>query len=232
MKDFFDKHRALCLIVLGIFAVVLFVFYFRALTQPGIWYRQSFLAQQEDGSFFGRDEWYNAYRLSIPSKTSDEAEVLLNVNDETRVYRVTFGDVVTIAENETTVFTGQVYEGDPKILVDQAGEPIFPLTVYAGGVTPEQEELFPNLNTVYYWAEMETPDTRGDISVIFLLVLILAFLFVDIRWPNLFWNIRYFLAVDGGEPSEFYRVCQGVGRVLMVVLFFIAALAGLNLFSR
>ncbi|MBQ3055299.1 MAG: hypothetical protein IJC88_04265 [Oscillospiraceae bacterium] len=232
MKAFFEKHRTLSLIVLGVFAVVILFFYLRALHQPGVWYRQSFLAQQEDGSFSGRDEWYNAYRLSISSKTLDEAEVSLKVNDETRIYCVTFGETVTISENGTTVFTGQAHEGDPWLLIDQAGDPIFPITVYAGGVTPKQEELFPNLNTVYNWATMETPDTRGETSVIFVLILILVFLFIDIHWPDLFWNLRYCLAVDGGEPSEFYRVCQGIGRILMVILFFIAALSGLNLFSR
>lgn len=235
MREFYQRHRTACLIVLGIFAVVVFCFYLRALGQPGFRYRDFFMAQQDDGSFIGRDEWYHAYRLS---KSTDGEDVTLSfsVNDETRTYRVRFGETnenmvktAEIFENDVSIFSGEVHEmGDSWLLMDEEGNTEVPFTVVVGGVMPEQTELFPNPSTIYNWAVREECGTRGDFTVLFYIAMLLAFLFVDLRFPNFFWNLKHALAVDGGEPSEFYRVMQVVGRIIVVIAIGMIMLTSLN----
>jgi len=228
MTAFFKKHRTVCLIVLGILIAVILFFYLRALGQPGVWYRNFFLSQQEDGSFTGRDEWYNEYRLSV-SPAESEAEISFSVNDETRVYRVHHGETVEIFENDMLLFSGEAHPmGDSWLLMDETGNAEVPFTVVVGGIVPEQHELFPEPSTVYHWAVREECGTRGDFTVLIYIVLLLVFLFVDLRFPNFFWNLRYALAVDGGEPSEFYRVGQAVGRVIAVIAIGMIMLASLK----
>jgi len=236
MREFYQKHRTACLIGIGILFAVIFFFYLRALGEPGIWYRDFFMVQQEDGSFIGRDEWYNTYRLS---KTIDESEVSISfsVNDESRAYRVRFGEpndkmvqTAEIFENDVRVFSGDVHPmGDSWLLIDENGEEDLPFTVVVGGIMPKQEELFPSPSTVYHWAVREECGTRGDFTVLIYIAALLAFLFVDLRFPDFFWNLKHALTVDGGEPSEFYRVMQVVGRIIVVLAIGMIMLSSLKL---
>ena len=51
-------------------------------------------------------------------------------------------------------------------------------------------------------------------------------LFLDLRFPLLFWNLRHGLEVSGGEPTDWYYSMQRVGRITDIVgIFVLAALS-------
>ena len=63
-------------------------------------------------------------------------------------------------------------------------------------------------------------DRRGASMLMALL------LFLDLRFPLLFWNLRHGLEVSGGEPTGWYYSMQRVGRITDIVgIFVLAALS-------
>ena len=52
--------------------------------------------------------------------------------------------------------------------------------------------------------------------MLLLILLGAAILFIDIKFPDLFWILEHRLEVDGGEPSDWYRSGQKFGRVMLV----------------
>ena len=123
-----------------------------------------------------------------------------------------------ISENDTLVFEGKaVSMGDSYILMDNNNEPLNMVTVIVGGVTPEAEELFPNHTRIFNLAVADKYNIRGNLMMLILILLFAVVLFVDIKFPNFFWILEHRLDVDGGEPSDWYRFGQGVGRVILAV---------------
>ena len=60
-------------------------------------------------------------------------------------------------------------------------------------------------------------ETRGNLWFLLPMWLLALVLFLDIKFPLLFWNLSHGLAVQGGEPSEWYCTMQKVSRDLMEV---------------
>lgn len=61
------------------------------------------------------------------------------------------------------------------------------------------------------------PDVRGNLTMLVYIVFALVFLILDIVFPNLFFDLKYRFAVEGGGPSDMYRSGQKFGRVLLVI---------------
>ena len=219
MAQFFSTHKKLCIIVGVILAVSLLALYLYAAFLPGVWHRDAFLYQQKDGEFTGSD-LYAEYKMNIDNKENG-AEIDFSVNGIEKNYKVDFNlnDMsAQISENDTLVFEGKaVSMGDSYILMDNNNEPLNMVTVIVGGVTPEAEELFPNHTRIFNLAVADKYNIRGNLMMLILILLFAVVLFVDIKFPNFFWILEHRLDVDGGEPSDWYRFGQGVGRVILAV---------------
>lgn len=199
-------------------AVVLVAVYLVAFFKPGVWHRQTFLYREADYVYSGQDE-FAYYHLQVFPQESG-VTVSFRVNDTTREYAVeTEGDALTICEGETVLFSGKVLPfGDTYMLENENGELEIPITVIAGGVTPEESELFPNVNQLYDWAIVREDSVRGDFGALAVLLISALFLALDLIFPNLFFYLSHGLAVDGGEPSAFYRFGQIISRILLGLL--------------
>lgn len=208
------KKQTACRVLLVCIAVALIAVYLVAFFKPGVWHRNTFLYREADGVYSGTDE-FATYRLQVQGD-----ELSFAVNDTTREYEVeTAGDALTIREGETVLFSGKVLPfGDTYMLENEDGELEIPITIIAGGVTPEESELFPNVNQLYEWAIVQEESVRGDFGALAVLLISALVLILDLIFPNLFFYLSHGLAVDGGEPSGFYRFGQKVSRILLGLL--------------
>ena len=170
--------------------VGLMILYLCAASRPGVWLRDAFLYRQTDGSFAGRDE-YGIYALTVTA-AEHETQAVFAMNGETIQYRI----VTSSQENV------QIYQDDRKIVVN--GE-------------YQQQDLLPTCQWLYNIAVGGRMETRGNLWFLLPMGLLALVLFLDIKFPLLFWNLSHGLAVQGGEPSEWYCTMQKVSRDLMEV---------------
>lgn len=202
---------AACVLGLVVIAVYIWLIF-----SPGVRYRGVFLSPQEDGSYAGSSLEY-AYRLAV-APGSGETSIDFTVNGETRTYRV----VRTPRENGSGEEVSFYRDGEFAARTDawpNAGA--YSLDVYAiDGYVLEtfSEGSFPTFSQLYEWSAAFQTDTRGYPVFLLLFFLVLAVLILDIAFPNLFFYLQHGLAVDGGEPSGFYRAGQKLGRVVIAIL--------------
>lgn len=212
MVDYLRGHKKLTVILAIVFSLVLLGLYLWALLRPGIWYEDTFLYRQKDGSYAG-SAGYADFELHV-AKAEGETQIRFRVNDLWKDYRVRIsGTAVTIFAQDLQIFAGQVQSlGDYSYLTDADGEMIFLVEADYGGVVQDPEELLPNSLELYSWAAGLREDTRGKPEMLVAIGAIALILALDIAFPDLFFILKYRMAVDGGEPSDFYRSGQIIGR--------------------
>ena len=218
IQTLYDKHKKACLIVAGALAALIIGLYLSALFQPGYWYMDAFLTKQDNGSFVGSDA-YGSYYLKI-DRTADKATVTFSVDELAKEYLITgtaTGENVHIYEGDALVFRGhEVRTGDDTyMLMGYDGYEDNSIRIFASGIQPAPEELFPSYSTLYNWAASDETDTRGEPGMLFIILFLGVFLALDIRFPDMFFTLKYRHYVDGGEPSEWYRTSQKVGRFVI-----------------
>lgn len=221
MVDFISKHKKPCIIVGISLAVVLLAIYLRAIFLPGLWHGDAFLYQQDDGSFAGSDI-YAEYKMHI--KPADYGtDIDFSVNDKTKHYQVQYdkNDLnrnVAVLENGIVICKGKALgtENNWHVLDDATGFSN-EVSVRVGNAAPTEEELFPGYTRLYNWSVNEKYDTRGEPWMLAYIVLLALILFLDIKFPNLFWILEHRLEVDGGEPSDWYLFGQKVGRFVLSI---------------
>lgn len=220
LKRVFKEHKKLC-ILSGVIVFILIVVYFHAMFLPGIWFRETFLYRQSDGSYTGSD--YNAdYQMYI-TRTEDGADIDFSVNGNKKQYRIFHNNGnsnIQIYENEELVFTGSgIPQGDSwYLLVDEEGKcPDDMEFTISMSDTVAEVDLFPAKGWLYTWTVAEKDDIRGNPEMIIVILFCAVVLFLDIKFPDLFFILNYRLSVKGGEPSDWYRATQSVGRVLLVI---------------
>lgn len=220
MFEFVSKHKKPCIITGIVLVVVLLALYLRAIFLPGLWHGDAFLYKQDDGSFSGSDI-YAEYKMNI--KPADYGtDIVFSVNDKINHYQVKYDNDdpyrnVEVLENGTTVCKGKALGAENNwFLIDDELGSSNEISVRVENEAPTLEELFPSCTRLYNWSVNEDYDTRGNPGVLFLIVLFALILFLDIKFPMLFWILEHRLEVDGGEPSDWYVFGQKVGRVVMV----------------
>lgn len=221
MIEFLNKHKNPCIIAGIVIVVVLLIIYLRAIFIPGLWHGDTFLYKQDDGSFAGSDV-YAEYMLKIkPAEYGTDIE--FSVNGKTNHYQVKYDNNelnrnVEVLENGTVICKGQAIgdENNWFVIDNETGSSDL-ISVRVGNETPTEEELFPNYSRLYNWSVSEKYDTRGNPLMLFLIAILAIILFLDIKFPNLFWILEHRLEVDGGEPSDWYLFGQKVGRILMPI---------------
>lgn len=225
MNEIFEKHKRIYTII-GIFLMlVVLVLYLYALFIPGVWHGDAFLYQQKDGSFKGSD-LYAEYKMNI-EKTDEGKAIIFSVNDTVKRYDILYDLTdthrnVKVLENGSVIFSGMAY-GTKKqfILLDGESGPTDMVSVRVDSTVPSEEELFPVCSKLYNWSVSEKYDTRGNAAMLFLIILLSAVLFLDVKFPKLFWVLQHRLDVDGGEPSDWYYFGQKIGWVLISAAIFV-----------
>ena len=197
--------------------VGLMILYLCAASRPGGWLRDAFLYRQTDGSFAGRDE-YGIYALTVTA-AEHETQAVFAMNGETIQYRIVTSsqENVQIYQDDRKIFAGQAI-GEPgdAVLWAENGQLADDIHVVVTGEY-QQHDVLPTGQWLYKVAGGGRMETRGNLWFLLPMGLLALVLFLDIKFPLLFWNLSYGLAVQGGEPSEWYCTMQKVSRDLMEV---------------
>lgn len=216
-------YKKQCIIAIVALAAVLIPLYLYFMFQTGIRYNDAFLVQQKDGSFKGE-----GYALSV-TPTPNGADITFTANDETRTYSVvnTQNAGVEFYQNGTLTHTMQVEQmGDFFTLIDENGEAELPFRILYSN--QDEDDLFPTNYELYGWTREIQTGIRGEPMFLFFAALFGIPLFLDIRYPDLFFELRYRRYVDGDcEPSEYYRFWQVIGRVISAIAIVIFLWMGL-----
>ncbi|MBQ8278531.1 MAG: hypothetical protein IJZ23_01700 [Roseburia sp.] len=216
----FEKHKKPCLIAGGALCVLLLITYLCMLFQPGYWYMDAFLSKQKDGSFAGSDS-YGKYQIQI-TRTNAGASITVSVDDLIKEYRITgtsTGEDVCVYEGDALVFRGHTtpFGDSDYMLIGEDGYDAGSIRIFTNNIEPEPEELFPSYSWLYSRAASEATDTRGEPAMLFLIGIFLLALVLDIKFPDRFFTLRCRHYVTGGEPSDWYRDVQQIGRVVLVI---------------
>ena len=232
-------YKKQCIIAGVALAAVLIPLYLYFMFQTGIWYQDTFLAEQRDGSFQGKKDGIH-YVLHI-TPTQNGAQIDFSVDGQSRQYEVVKTELdgtpgAQFYENGTPVFEGRV-------LTSNAGTHDYMIATedfdivdgldfrICGDTEPEPVEYFPGYGTQYGWTVMrleESYDTRGEPLMLLPALIVAFFLWVDILYPDLFFTLRHGRYVDGDcEPSEYYRFWQLIGRVVLAIAIIIFLWMGL-----
>ena len=208
-----------CLVLLGV--------YLFAALRPGVWLRDAFLYRQADGSFSGKDA-YAAYTLQL-SGTESEAEAAFTLDGETRHYRIEAKDSaeVKLYQDGALIFAGSALgdPGDAILWREEDGGLADEVKVIVNGEY-QKDDLWPSCGWLYNVAVGGRRETRGSVAFLLPMGALALLLFLDLRFPLLFWNLRHGLEVSGGEPTDWYYSMQRMGRITDIVgIFVLAALS-------
>lgn len=133
---------------------------------------------------------------------------------------------VKIYENGTLVLESEVMSiGDYYVLLDDERGLIDVQATFSNSSKPH---VFPTYSQLYTWSMKEQYDIRGNIIMLPIIFMCFLVLFLDIKFTNLFFVINYCLMVDGGEPSELYRMGQKIGRIILGITIFVCIVLSLT----
>ena len=224
MTDFFYKHKKACIITGIIVAVIIFAVYLYALFFPGYWYRDSFLYKQKapfEGIevYSGKDKINGVFYEMTMAKDGTKTCIVFTVNEIEREYEILSNNSksnyaeVEIYENGKLVFEGSYFSN---MLFSKSGEPFVEtpnMNYYIPGELSE-EELIPSYNWLYEISQRRNTEIRGDVIWLSFIVVFAGIIALDMFFPDLYWELHHRLAVDGGEPSDYYRLVQKAGWVM------------------
>ena len=198
--------------------LILLAIYLFALTRRGVWHGDTFLYLQKDETYAGEGLYYD-YHMSITEK-EDGTDILFSVDDMAHSYFVQAPDRwnILIYEDEELIFDGSYQYG---FMMSDDEELDIQIVAHTSSTlleVPKKEELFPSKADLYEWATMVKPGVRGNFGYVICLALALIVLAVDVCFPDFFFHLRHFLHVEGGTPTDFYRISQWIGRVIMIIM--------------
>lgn len=237
LTHIWKTYKKQCIIAIVALAAVLIPLYLYFMFQTGIWYQDAFLVEQRDGSFQGKKDGIH-YVLHI-TPTQNGAQIDFSVNGQSRQYEVVKTELDGIPaaqfyENGEQVLEGTVMnpESNYYLVINNEEDIIDGMDIHIStGEESDPEEYFPKYGTQYSWTVMcleDSYDRRGEPMFLFFAALFGIPLFLDIRYPDLFFELRYRRYVEGDcEPSEYYRFWQVIGRVILAIATIIFLWMGL-----
>lgn len=157
------------------------------------------------------------------------SEIEFSVNGKASLYHIVTEKTgeqrkTEITENGKEIFRGDAIKvGKEWILISESKKEEPDIIFRADTATPSEEELYPGY-TALYNIVFSAKERRGDFSKVLLVIIFSVILFIDIRFPLLFWILKYRPGVDGGEPSDMYLSGQKFGRILMTAGIIISML--------
>ncbi len=208
--------------VISVLTAVFALVYIYAFFMTGIWYNGTFL-YKKDGIFSGADE-YAEYTVKI-NRTESGAKIDFYLNDELHKYEVKKFDepYAEIYENDVKIFGGQVLDMDGVyFLTDDESGKTQTIDITVGNTKPQKEDLLPSCSKLYSFAEGET-EKRGNPVPAVVIIFAAIFLFLDIKFPMLFFYTHHGFDVDGGEPSDWYLFKQQVSRFVLAAVIALCA---------
>lgn len=209
MKRFLENPAVRrVLLIIGIcVGVILAVFYFRYVFTEGIYYNNIFLTRSGDETVvYSGTVNDRPMELLRQVDTRMDVQVTYRYDGVEKVYKV-HGDLEMAFELIVTCEGEVVYRGG------QAPE----MSVSGDTSVAQSREALPEMGLVIR-AAMDEPDFRGSPVWGIFFVISVAFVGIDIRWPDLFFDLRHWMTVKDPEPTDFYRVCQKAGRVITLAV--------------
>lgn len=217
MREFYDSHKKLCITCGIIISVLIFAVYLYALFLPGYWYRDVFLYKQkapfEGIELYSGHDAINSvdYEMTM-AKDGMKTYIAFTVGETEREYEVnsdnskSYNPAVEIYENGELVFKGTSLSG---MLLDENDIPYFetPVMNYYTGDTLSEEELLPTYGWLYSVSQ-EKNAIRGNILFLPAIIIVAAVVVFDMMHPDVFWQMRNCLDVEGGRPSDYFRFMQ------------------------
>lgn len=215
---FLDNHKKACTIAVITLVSVLLAIYLYALFLPGIWHENAFLYKLSDNNFVGSDN-YAQYKMTV-LPDNENTVIYFSVNDTTNKYEIkNSSPSVEIYKNGEHAFKGEAMAVDNGyILFDENKNMDDVIDIRAGNEIPSEEELFPSYSRLYTLAVSQKYDTRGNLFMLFGVLICGIILALDISFPNLFFHFEHGIYVDGGEPNDCYRTGQALGRFVLAVV--------------
>ena len=224
MIEFFQNHKKQCILA-AVISVIIFAVYLFLLFKPGLWYRDAFLYKQKapfEGIevYSGKDRALG-YRYEMTMvKDGMKTYIAFTVNETERGYEIVSDNsenhnpAVEIYENGELVFKGTSIAG---MLFDVNEKPFVEtpeINFYVNGNVPE-EELLPTYNWLYEVSQrVKSADIRGNAIFLPAIIIVAAVVIFDMMYPDFFWELEHRLHVDGGTPSDYYRLVQKAGWVI------------------
>lgn len=218
-KKTFTNVKKTVILLLIIISVFLYI---RAFFMSGIWLNDTFL-YEKDGIFSGADN-YAEYTVKI-ARNKNGAKIDFYLNDELYCYEVKSSDFpyTEIYENGIKIFGGKVLDiNGTYILTDDENDKSHDCKIVIGGTEPKKEDLLPSCVKLYSLSRGET-EKRGNPIPAVGIIIAAVFLFLDIKFPMLFFYTRHSLDVYGGEPSDWYLLKQQISRIIFIVIIIICA---------
>ena len=219
MKAFVRTHKWK-LIVITLIAVFCAI-YLWAAYQPGLWLQDVFLYRQEDGSFQGSTGDIE-YVMQLKSQDG-YSEIIFTRDHITRRYEVFYDKVnLSILQDGESIFAGTYTNQNGFTMFSSPDDPYIGIDIYASAVAPD----FPSRSWLFHRAIDPDTHTRGNPSMLFVALFFGLLLYLDLRFPDLFFHLKFMWHVDGGEPTTWYRAMQMVGRFLLIIAILVCLIKG------
>ncbi len=199
--------------------IALLCLYFYLFFQKGILFHNEFLVQDKKdnvieykGKINGRDIKITV--LGDIMKTNSST-ITYDLKDKySYIYKVNITDNfqenrdIKILENNLPKFIGKYKPTNTIIaLWELNGDPVIELDYHDDFLRVTNSHI----------AETAFKDNvikRGNIGVLFYTIIISLILFLDIKWPLLFFQLSHSLSVEDPKPTDFYIVTQKISRVI------------------
>lgn len=219
--------------LLAILVLIGLFFYLRYFFTTGVFYDDTFLKKQgeyPDVQYIGK---VKQGKIQISVKALNEKQNSIDVsfrlpNNINKQYNVSFKDIagwglrnIIIKDYDSNlVFEGQYEENSP-FMLDKYGKPsvgneIVQVTVNREAIYNDDYKI--SSKKVADFAALSGETTRGELGYLLLAIIIFALTLIDIKYPLLFFNLKYMFSVRDPEPSDFYISMQQISWVFMPII--------------
>jgi hypothetical protein len=235
----FLKKKYIKLLLFSI-GIILLIFYLKIFFTNGVYFEDTFLKKEVVNSerFYSGKDIFGNIQITIKERTNTNksVEVIYDLpNNINRQYTVNFksendqyADIENIKDKDgNIVFSGGQYQKIHQLLLGEKEELVFDdnFQVRISGKSPYSNEYKVPLNNVVGFATYSNDIIRGEYNFLFLAIFISAFLLIDIKFPLLFFNLKYMWSVNNPEPSDFYiliqRIFWYITPFIVLILMFI-----------
>ncbi|WP_078553536.1 hypothetical protein [Bacillus alkalicellulosilyticus] len=210
--------------------ILITIFYVRAFFTTGMYYDQSFLQKNTNGSasqYIGKND-YGEFYISVFEQENNNTVVTYQLpNNISETFTVSFrepeyGDVgiESITDSQgTQLFDGE-YSKEQLFLYDETGNPFIEddaiIQIRVNRESPYQSGYVIPLKNVVDVAYFANDTIRGKVELFILALFLFIITGIDFKFPLLFFKLRYFLYVRDPEPSYLYIMMQKISRYVLL----------------
>jgi len=229
--------------LLIIFIVIMAILYIKTFFTVGIRYDDVFLKKEVVGSesHYKGSNIYGNFHITVEGQKdkSSSANVIYRLpNNISAWYTVKFKDasnwdlgikdISIMDEKGNIIFEGK-YIKDTFFLYDKNGEPMVDevIRVRINDETLYNEDYKIPLKNIADLATFSDDTIRGRYEFLIMAVFLFIYIGIDIKFPLFFFNLRYWLAVENPEPSDFYIAMQKISWVVVPIIGIILLIAAI-----